>query len=357
MSTKIPFRMPNGISVKINWRNCIRRNGDASTYRSYKIWAIVVTPTTSHRHKNRPSHWTGTMTLDPILRHYHHVHVQSPELCTISKEHRQGKLVEWMSDASLHCLNEYFVRLQGIELQERRHHLYSSRHRQELVRRRTQCDGWTFACKLCWGMLCVDSAGCHSKIFSKHFSVCATDHLTWRRPIAEQKTVRRSSTCQIQFQCPIDHWIVAVQRWIGGVDASRRRELVWRSNCKSKRNFPSFICRCMYHFSLFLFFVQRNIESHFNLSIFFFGQVLTDIGSDSLPIVPAKPIGAPAAHSLITSIDYQLSPRTITDIKTTTSNVVSNGRVSPIDNSIIRETKTQHKTEVLHVDTHSDPIT
>lgn len=86
-------------------------------------------------------------------------------------------------------------------------------------------------------------------------------------------------------------------------------------------------------------------------------QVLTDIGNDSLPSVPAKPIGAPAAHSLITSPDYQLSPRTnYTADVTATSNVISNGNHSPLGNDVVRETKTIQKTEVLHVDTNTEPI-
>lgn len=74
-------------------------------------------------------------------------------------------------------------------------------------------------------------------------------------------------------------------------------------------------------------------------------KVLTDIGSDA-PAVPCKPIGAPAAHSLINS------PRSnyATDV-TTTTNVISNGLNSPI----VRETA-KEKTEVLHVDTNSEPI-
>lgn len=86
-------------------------------------------------------------------------------------------------------------------------------------------------------------------------------------------------------------------------------------------------------------------------------KVLTDIGSD-VPAVPSKPIGSPAAHSLITSPNYQLSsPRSnyaTTDV-TTTSNIISNGNHSPV----VRETSKslQKSTEVLHVDTtNSEPI-
>lgn len=82
-------------------------------------------------------------------------------------------------------------------------------------------------------------------------------------------------------------------------------------------------------------------------------KVLTDIGSD-VPAVPAKPVGAPAAHSLIASPNYQLSPRSnfATDV-TTTTNIISNGHHSPV----VRETtKTLQKTEVLHVDTNSEPV-
>lgn len=91
------------------------------------------------------------------------------------------------------------------------------------------------------------------------------------------------------------------------------------------------------------------------LSIFFWqSKVLTDIGSDSSPAVPSKPVGAPAAHSLITSPNYQLSPRSnySTDV-TTSTNIISNGNHSPV----VRETtKTLQKTEVLHVDTNSEPV-
>lgn len=82
-------------------------------------------------------------------------------------------------------------------------------------------------------------------------------------------------------------------------------------------------------------------------------QVLTDIGSDALPVVPSKPIGAPAAHSLITSPNYQLSPRAnyANDV-TTSTNILSNGHHSPN----VRDTKSVQKTEVLHVDTNTDPI-
>lgn len=84
-------------------------------------------------------------------------------------------------------------------------------------------------------------------------------------------------------------------------------------------------------------------------------KVLTDIGSDALPAIPSKPVGAPASHSLITSPNYQLSPRSnySTDV-TTTTNIISNGNHSPV----VRETsKTLQKTEVLHVDTtNSEPV-
>lgn len=80
-------------------------------------------------------------------------------------------------------------------------------------------------------------------------------------------------------------------------------------------------------------------------------KVLTDIGSNA-PAVPSKPVGAPAAHSLIASPNYQLSPRSnfATDV-TTTTNIISNGNHSPV----VRET-TKTKTEVLHVDTNSEPV-
>lgn len=86
-------------------------------------------------------------------------------------------------------------------------------------------------------------------------------------------------------------------------------------------------------------------------------KVLTDIGSDTLSSVPSKPIGAPAAHSLITSPSYQLSPHTTSysaDVTTTTNIIPSNGHHSPP--GIVHGTKTIHKTEVLHVDTNTEPI-
>lgn len=82
--------------------------------------------------------------------------------------------------------------------------------------------------------------------------------------------------------------------------------------------------------------------------------MLTDIGSDTQPIVPAKPIGSPAAHSLITTPDYYAPPRQNYTADVVTSNVISNGH-SP-SNGNVRESKTIHKTEVLHVDTNSEPI-
>lgn len=83
-------------------------------------------------------------------------------------------------------------------------------------------------------------------------------------------------------------------------------------------------------------------------------KVLTDIGgNDVLPAVPSKPVGAPAAHSLISSPNYQLSPRSNYASETTTTNIISNGHHSPV----VRETsKSLQKTEVLHVDTNSDPV-
>lgn len=79
---------------------------------------------------------------------------------------------------------------------------------------------------------------------------------------------------------------------------------------------------------------------------------MTDIGSDA-PAVPTKPVGAPAAHSLIASPNYQSSPRSnyATDV-TTTTNIISNGNHSPV----VRETSKSLKTEVLHVDTNSEPV-
>lgn len=99
--------------------------------------------------------------------------------------------------------------------------------------------------------------------------------------------------------------------------------------------------------------MNLNAFKHF----FFFlntKQVLTDIGVD-LPIVPSKPIGAPAAHSLITSSNYQLSPQSnySTDATTTTTNILSNGQHSPV---VRKTSKSIQKTEVLHVDTNSESI-
>lgn len=98
-------------------------------------------------------------------------------------------------------------------------------------------------------------------------------------------------------------------------------------------------------------------------------EVLTDIGSESIPIIPVKPIGAPAAHSLIASppSDYQQTNYS-SDIITSNGHHTpnnNNNNNSSINNNIIknncsngvlRETKSVQKTDVLHVDINSDPI-
>ncbi len=83
-------------------------------------------------------------------------------------------------------------------------------------------------------------------------------------------------------------------------------------------------------------------------------QVLTDIGADFTPSV-SKPIGSPAAHSLTLtpSPDYQIiRPNYVSDLS---AGIIpqSNG-YQP--NGVVRETKTIQKTEVLHVDTNSEPV-
>lgn len=92
-------------------------------------------------------------------------------------------------------------------------------------------------------------------------------------------------------------------------------------------------------------------------------EVLTDIGSGNITIVPAKPIGAPAAHSLITTppSDYQRGNYTneiiISNGHHSPSNINNNNNINSINNNgVLRETKSVQKTEVLHVDTNSDPI-
>ncbi|XP_037049283.1 sorbin and SH3 domain-containing protein 1 isoform X6 [Bradysia coprophila] len=84
-------------------------------------------------------------------------------------------------------------------------------------------------------------------------------------------------------------------------------------------------------------------------------DVLTDIGADSTPIISSKPIGSPAAHSLTLapSPDYSvIRPNFVSDLS---AGIVpqSNGYQS---NGVVRETKTIQKTEVLHVDTNSEPV-
>ncbi|XP_059612596.1 uncharacterized protein LOC132259068 [Phlebotomus argentipes] len=77
-------------------------------------------------------------------------------------------------------------------------------------------------------------------------------------------------------------------------------------------------------------------------------EVLTDIGSDDAHVPLAKPVGSPAAHSLITP-ELEVSPYTRETRFELEAPVVG-------DNGVIRGTRTVKKTEVLHVDTNSDPI-
>lgn len=104
-------------------------------------------------------------------------------------------------------------------------------------------------------------------------------------------------------------------------------------------------------------FINIFIRFVFCFCSFSVQKVLTDIGSD-VPAVPSKPIGAPAAHSLITSPNYnQLSsPHSnyATDV-TTTTNIISNGNHSPVVREISKSL--QKSTEALHIDTtNSEPI-
>ncbi|GAB0098168.1 SH3 domain-containing protein [Sergentomyia squamirostris] len=77
-------------------------------------------------------------------------------------------------------------------------------------------------------------------------------------------------------------------------------------------------------------------------------EVLTDIGSEDPHLPLAKPVGSPAAHSLITPAQ-ETTPYTHETRFELEAPVVG-------DNGVIREMKTVKKTEVLHVDTNSDPI-
>lgn len=135
-----------------------------------------------------------------------------------------------------------------------------------------------------------------------------------------------------------------------GKVSSRFRMLRYASFC-----FCSFFLLFLYACCLYIT-IENNLLITIGRALFYFDiceiQVLTDIGSDVLPIVPSKPIGAPAAHSLITSPNYQLSPRAnyANDVITST-NILSNGHHSPN----VRETQNIQKTEVLHVDTNSEP--
>ncbi|XP_055704296.1 sorbin and SH3 domain-containing protein 1 isoform X34 [Phlebotomus papatasi] len=77
-------------------------------------------------------------------------------------------------------------------------------------------------------------------------------------------------------------------------------------------------------------------------------EVLTDIGTDDAHMTLAKPVGSPAAHSLITP-PQEVSPYTRETRFELEAPVVG-------ENGVIREMKSVKKTEVLHVDTNSDPI-
>lgn len=80
-------------------------------------------------------------------------------------------------------------------------------------------------------------------------------------------------------------------------------------------------------------------------------QVLTDIGSDTAPILLAsKPVGSPAAHSLTITPTQEFSNNRSNSYTTDLSNAY------PQNGGIVRETKTIQKTEVLHVDTNSEPM-
>ncbi|KAJ6641439.1 Sorbin and SH3 domain-containing protein 1 [Pseudolycoriella hygida] len=76
-------------------------------------------------------------------------------------------------------------------------------------------------------------------------------------------------------------------------------------------------------------------------------DVLTDIGTDLTPIQSSKPIGSPAAHSLTltSSPNYETIRSNYSDLS---------GSYQP--NGVLREMKTIQKTEVLHVDTDSEPV-
>lgn len=86
-------------------------------------------------------------------------------------------------------------------------------------------------------------------------------------------------------------------------------------------------------------------------------EVLQEIGAE----VHVKPIGAPAAHSLVISPTVEMQPKEILNVYASTngSSGLSNGghRITN-GNEILRETKTssQQKTDVLYVDTNTEPI-
>lgn len=89
---------------------------------------------------------------------------------------------------------------------------------------------------------------------------------------------------------------------------------------------------------------------HF-IDLFEILQVLTDIGSDTAPIlIAAKPVGSPAAHSLTITPTQEFSTNRSNSYTTDLSNAY------PQTGGIVRETKTIQKTEVLHVDTNTEPM-
>ncbi|XP_031635452.1 sorbin and SH3 domain-containing protein 2-like [Contarinia nasturtii] len=76
-------------------------------------------------------------------------------------------------------------------------------------------------------------------------------------------------------------------------------------------------------------------------------QVLTDIA------VGSKPVGSPAAHSLIKSLHEESPLSNSSSNVTTTSNIISWVNQSPV---FRQSSKTLEKTEALHVDTNSEPV-
>lgn len=98
MKLRIQFLILSSFTGKNKWKNYTKRNDDANTFKSYRIWIIDDTQTILRHRKSHQFHWIVMMiSARSTIMHQTHQTIQKPSvvLCTTSRDKHLGL---WISN-------------------------------------------------------------------------------------------------------------------------------------------------------------------------------------------------------------------------------------------------------------------